>query len=108
MNTLPTTKKVRKIVSGAFAKNDIKIISSRTRDVTSSWYLPSEIKYLHLDMYKIRSVAFKVDTTNSSNVDKAIGEACVMLGLSGIPYTPDKGFNYWGNHTTYKFYAYID
>jgi hypothetical protein len=108
VNTLPTTKKVRKIVSGAFAKNDIKIISSRTRDVPSRSYLPSEIRYLHLNMYKIRSVAFKVDTTNSKNVDNAINEACVMLGLSGILYTPDNGFNYWGNTTTYKFYAYID
>jgi len=105
---LPTTKKVRKIVTGIFAKNDVKIISSRTRDVSSSWHLPSEIRYIHLDMRKIRSVAFRVDKTNPTRLDNAIKQACVILGLSGLPYTPDRDFVGWSNQVTYKFYAYIN
>jgi hypothetical protein len=109
-DSLPGTKRLRKIISTIFKKNDIKIHSTKTRDVSSSYSLPWEIRNLYVtDKYRLRAIVYKVDGSNESNIKKAIAESQTMIGLIGKGYTIDKT-PWWGHHKdmTYKFYAYID
>lgn len=80
----PSTKQLRKIMKQACEKHNVRIIQSKTREVTYST-LPFDqtVYYDYNARRKLRTVEYRLEFDTADNYKEMIGQVKSWLALSG-------------------------